>query len=329
MSVIPNIVNWYGGKVKLARQIISVMPEHDHYVEVFMGGAAVFFAKPKVARNVLNDLNGNLVNLYAQVRDNFEALAEKIYWTLYSRTEYRKFYKLHQRDYEGIDDITRAMMYLFLVRANFNSRIGLGFSASIESNSANFNIALIERLKLAKEKLESVVIENRTFAEIIPKYDVDDAFLYLDPPYWVTMSEKGYYEKVMSELQHLDLHYRLKNCKAPWLLSYDDVPEVVDLYKDFNIQRLSVSYSYGSKKSKTKKCDELLVANFKMKKPQLDIFDENVRFEEVPDEERDAAEIHIKLKHEQEYEAQLAKEKENARPKRVIAEPDQPDLFAD
>ena len=314
MSLIPTIVSWYGGKNKLAHQIISIMPEHEHYVEVFMGSAATFFSKPKVPRNVLNDINGHLVNLFVQVRDHYEELAEKCYWTLYSREEYKKFYRLYQDGFVVIDDITRAMMYSFLVRANFNNMIGLGFSASIESNSANFNLALLQRMKLAREKLDSVVIENRSFGEIIEKYDVPDTLIYLDPPYYVTLEEVHYYEHVFSELQHFDLAYRLKKCKAPWILSYDDVPEIVELYKDFFIQRTEVKYSTNNSTQKVKKVSELLITNFRAKRPQLDIFDEapetDFSFQEVNDEEKQGAETEVKLRQEKQYENQLKTEKE-------------------
>ncbi len=311
MSLIPSIVNWYGGKNKLARQIISIIPDHEHYIEVFMGSAAVFFSKPKVARNTINDFNSNLVNLFIQVRDHYEELAEKVYWTLFSRQEYEKFYKLYNNNFEGITDLDRALMYLLLVRASFNSMTGLGFSASIKSNSANFNLALIERLKMAREKLDSVVIENRSFSEIIPKYDVSGSFLYLDPPYYVTVFDKAkhYYEKRMTELQHWDLQARLTKCKSPWIMSYDDLPEVVELYKDFNIMRTSVTYSLSNSKKRTKKISELLITNFKSKKPQLDFFDEKVEMDEIDDKEKVQSEIHIKLKSEQQFESQLKEEK--------------------
>jgi DNA adenine methylase len=315
MSVLPVIVSWYGGKQKLARQIISMIPQHEHYVEVFMGGAAVFFNKPKSVRNTLNDYNSNLVNLFIQVRDNFDALAEKTYWTLFSRQEYKKFYRHHQNNYKDLDDVTRAMMYLFLVRANFNSRIGLGFSASIESNSAiNFNLQLIERLKLAREHLDGVVIENRSFHEIIPKYDTSGCVQYLDPPYYITTRDdcKTYYEKTMTHNQHLMLASCLSQCKNPWLLSYDDLPEVINLYKEFNIYRLTVKYGIGAsrtirqdKNERIRHIDELIITNFKSKKPQLDIFDENINSEIVEDIEKVKVEKDIKLLHEQELEQKL------------------------
>jgi site-specific DNA-adenine methylase len=124
----PGIVNWYGGKFALARQIVSVMPEHDHYVEVFMGSAAVFFNKPKATLNVLNDLNGNLVNLFIQTRDNFDELAEKIYWTLYSRDQYNIFKKqLEDSSIYKMSDIDRAVAYYVIVRSSFSGGVEFGF----------------------------------------------------------------------------------------------------------------------------------------------------------------------------------------------------------
>lgn len=329
MSLYPTIVNWYGGKVKLARQIISVMPEHEHYIEVFMGSAAVFFNKPKAPRNCINDINENLVNLFIQVRDNFDELAEKVYWTLYSRNQYKNFVKLYNSNFQDSNNIDRALAYLFLVRANFNSQIGTGFSASIDSNSANFNIALIERLKLARKHLDGVVIENRHYYEIIEKYDRDGSLFYLDPPYWVADNEKFYYENRFKLQQHEVLALKLSNCKSPWILSYDDVPEIVDMYKEFNVMRIGVTYSLG-KKSRVRKIDELLITNFKHKIPQLDIFDESLEVEEVEDEEKYQAEADVKLKREIEYEKEkLERQNEQRKSRRLIdRESTQTNLFS-
>jgi hypothetical protein len=86
-----------------------------------------------------------------------------------------------------------------------------------------------------------------------------------------------------------------------------------------------VKYSFGQKK-RTKKCEELLISNFKMKRPQLDIFDEDVSFDDVTDTEIKAAEYDVKLKREKELEQQSKIVKENANPRRSDAE--QGDLFS-
>lgn len=326
MSLLPTIVNWYGGKQKLAHQIISIMPSHEHYVEVFMGSGAVFFNKPKVVKNTLNDSNHNLINLFIQVRDNFDELAEKVYWTLYSREEYKKFYRKYYAGFPDISDLDKALMYLFLVRASFNSRVGLGFSASIDSNSANFNLNLIDRMKLAREKLDGVVIENRDCNDIIRKYDVKGVLMYLDPPYYITLKEKTYYEKVFSEKQHRDLAFWLSECKhAKWILSYDDIPEIVDLYKNFYTQRLSVTYSTGASekresKSRIRKINELLICNFQPKKPQLDIFDESLtKVEFIDDNEKNSTTGNYRLKHEIELKKKLEGEDDSKRNNRKFS----------
>lgn len=332
MSLLPTILNWYGGKQKLSRQIISMLPEHKRYVEVFMGSGAVFFNKPKANENILNDFNENLVNLFSTVRDNYDALAEKCYWTLNSRDEYKKFYKLYQNGFKDIDNVTRAMMYLFLVRSSFNAQIDTDFS---EANTTTFNLLLLARLKLAREKLDKVVIENMSFEKVIEKYDKPGTLMFLDPPYYVTSEEVGakYYEYIFTVEQHDYLKLALKNCKCNWYVTYDDRKEIVDLYKEYNLYRLGVKYLAGATNKMIKK-EELIITNYRAKKPQLDVFDEetsfDVTFDVVTDEEKMKIEKDIKLIHEQEYEAQRLERKKNPD---VIRKPvqsngGQSDLFA-
>ncbi len=67
------IVPWLGGKRRLADKLIPLFPQHDCYVEAFAGGAALFFLRPMPARcEVLNDINGELVNLYRVVQHHLE-----------------------------------------------------------------------------------------------------------------------------------------------------------------------------------------------------------------------------------------------------------------
>jgi len=58
------IIPWLGGKTRLAKHIIPLFPAHQCYVEAFAGAAALFYKKEPVKVEVLNDLNGELVNLY-------------------------------------------------------------------------------------------------------------------------------------------------------------------------------------------------------------------------------------------------------------------------
>jgi len=86
-----------------------------------------------------------------------------------------------------------------------------------------------------KLKEGKVVIEQLSFDDFIPKIpDEPDVFIYLDPPYWVTAQTQGknYYEKVLTIEQHTDLRNHMRQFKkAKWMMSYDDVPEIRELYE--------------------------------------------------------------------------------------------------
>ena len=66
------IIPWIGGKRRLARHILPLFPAHGCYVEPFCGAAALYFMKDPAKAEVLNDINGELVNLYRVVQHHLE-----------------------------------------------------------------------------------------------------------------------------------------------------------------------------------------------------------------------------------------------------------------
>lgn len=281
MSTITTLVNWYGGKQKLAREIISMMPEHAHYVEVFFGSGAVFFNKPRAAANTINDLNENLINLYIQVRDNYDELCRLTYWTLHNRRDYERFVRMHESGYKDVDPVTRAFAFFFLIKTSFQGIAGQGWHPSKTRNSAVFNHNLLENLKYIRKLLDGVVIENDTFQNVIPKYSHPSYLLYCDPPYFGT-GEQMYYEHELSRAMHEELHYLLMKSKSMWILSYDDNEFIVNLYKDFFIRRTKITYNTAGRNKST---TELIITNFKPAAPQMDIFDAAHESEELSEEE--------------------------------------------
>lgn len=76
------IIPWLGGKRRLAKHIIPLFPEHECYVEPFAGGAALFFMKPEAHVEVLNDINGDLINLYRVVQNHLDEFCKQFRWSL-------------------------------------------------------------------------------------------------------------------------------------------------------------------------------------------------------------------------------------------------------
>jgi len=69
----------------MAVTILRLIPEHKMYVEPFIGGTAVYFAKAPSKAEVINDTNGELVNFYEVLKRDFPALQQEIQISLHSR----------------------------------------------------------------------------------------------------------------------------------------------------------------------------------------------------------------------------------------------------
>src|SRR5690606_6650859 len=105
---VPRILHYPGSKWSMAEWIIDHMPPHQTYLEPFFGSGAVFFTKPPSALETINDIDGDVVNLFRVIRDRPDELARLVDWTPYSREEYYNPYQTGG----GLDDLERARRFL-------------------------------------------------------------------------------------------------------------------------------------------------------------------------------------------------------------------------
>lgn len=113
------IVPWLGGKRRLADFIVPRFPAHKCYVEVFAGGAALYFLRPPAEVEVVNDINGELVNLYRVVQRHLEEFVRQFKWALSSR-EVFKWLQITRP--ETLTDIERAARFYYLQHQAFGAR---------------------------------------------------------------------------------------------------------------------------------------------------------------------------------------------------------------
>jgi len=239
-----NVLRWIGGKHTLAEFIIKRMAPHNEYVEVFIGAANIFLQKELAKINVINDLNGNLVNMYKVIMHDIKK--ELLKWHLkhapYSRELFNYFKDMYYKDMSFImqNDVYRAFIFIYLNRVGFNGM----FQTYSRRDDASVLYDLDEIIDKICAKIQAgkTVIEKLPFDELLQKtengrktllYDREKVLIYLDPPYWVTTLIEGskYYEKVMEQSEHKLLRDILFSHKrAKWLLSYDDHPEVRAMY---------------------------------------------------------------------------------------------------
>ena len=177
-------LTYYGGKQRLAAQIVALMPPHRVYLEPFAGGAAVLFAKPRAPRETLNDIDGQVMRFWRALRDRRDELVAAIAATPYSREEWN----LCRERPDADDDIEAARRFLVWIDQSF-SREGTGWSPpSILFDrrgrwQAGVWANLPGKLAAAAHRLAGVALEHGDALELIPRYDQADAVIYCDPPY--------------------------------------------------------------------------------------------------------------------------------------------------
>lgn len=113
------IIPWMGGKTRLANDILPIFPDHSCYVEVFAGGAALFYKKEPSKVEVLNDINGELVNLYRVVQHHLEEFVRQFKWALSSR---QIFQWEQMKEPETLTDIQKAARFYYLQKLAFGAR---------------------------------------------------------------------------------------------------------------------------------------------------------------------------------------------------------------
>ena len=84
------VLKYPGSKWRLADWIVSLMPPHKSYLEPFFGSGAVFFKKPPSRIETINDLDGEIINLFRCIRERPEELMRAVAYTPYSRGEYEQ-----------------------------------------------------------------------------------------------------------------------------------------------------------------------------------------------------------------------------------------------
>lgn len=266
-----SFISYMGGKHAISKRIIPLFPKHQKYVEVFMGSAAVFFAKPKVKVSILNDFNRHLVNLFEILRDHPDELKRWIQFTPKSRSLYDSYTVELRNDFKNIDSrIARAGMYMYVHGLSYNNKVGQGFTVT-GTRITEFSELWRNTLDYYSSLLNGVAIENLDFEKLITRYDGADTFMYLDPPYYVA-DDTAYYEFVFNKNDHLRLFNVLKSTKCNWMMSYDDNEYIKKLYSDFNITIIeNHPLPSASKFDGDRYRNEIIITNYQLEKLQYSL----------------------------------------------------------
>lgn len=252
---------WPGGKRALKKTLLGLIPEHRIYVEVFAGSAKLLFAKEPSEREVMNDLNGEVVNFFRVAKHRPAALAEMFDHEVIHAGRFREL----RGEAEAACELERAVRFAYLVWYSYGAK-GEHFASSsadgMVGNKARRSLDRVrELLDLTAARLRNVLIEQRDFAQILTRYDSAETWFYLDPPY-VHFQANGRYE-ALTEARREELFELLAGIQGKFLMSFDDCAEVRELCKRrrFKVQRVEVGYALGNtQESRSRKVGEVLIS---------------------------------------------------------------------
>ena len=250
----------------MLKEILPLIPEHKTYIEPFFGGGAVFWAKEPSECEIINDVNGNIVNFYEVLKHDFFRLREKIEQTLHSRDTYKKAMVVYDLPWLFQEDRTiRAWAFWVVTNQGFASKIGSwGYDRSGRSAKT-----LGRRVEAFKEeltdRLRNTQIENNKAHHVIKSRDTEESFVYADPPYIDT--NQGHYGGYTKEHFIEDLN-ALCSMKGKFLLS-SYPSDILDGYirkHGWHTRRVTkmLSASNGAKSVRGKKKIEVLTANYEI-----------------------------------------------------------------
>ena len=273
-NLIAPVVKWVGGKRQILDKIQKHIPKHiSTYYEPFVGGGAVLFAlQPKKA--IVNDINGELINLYKVIKDNVVELIEDL--EKYKNEE-SYFYEVREYDrdkakYALLTPVERASRLLFLNKTCFNGLFRVNKAGEFNAPFGNYknpNIVNAPTLKAVNKYFNEVNITfyNNDYSEVI-KGARKGAFVYFDPPYDPTSdtsSFTGYSKGGFDKDAQLKLKSncdRLNEKGIKFLLSNSATEFIFDLYKNYEIEIIQAKRAINSDPGKRGEINEVLVKNF-------------------------------------------------------------------
>ncbi|HLA64233.1 MAG TPA: DNA adenine methylase [Rhodothermales bacterium] len=235
-KAIPSPIKWAGGKQRFRERIISLLPPHSCYVEPFAGAAWVLFGKPLSDVEIINDIDGELVNFFRIAKNQPEDLILSFDLELISREE---FGRLANTDITTLSDIQRAHRFFYLIMAGWGGESNYPrFQTSVvDGGHGNRLIGALKNLRKridpVHDRLRTVIIENLDWKECIDKYDRDQVVMYIDPPY--PGNGVNYKHNMKDWNDHQKLADKLNDSCCKWILSSYNTSRVTDMYKDCHV----------------------------------------------------------------------------------------------
>lgn len=285
-------VKWVGGKSQLLDEIREKYPQKiEKYCEPFVGGGAVLFdilSKFQPKEVLINDINKELINTYAQIKNNCENLIDQLSeiqnrYRNQSLEENKEFFYEKRNRYNEIkvngndaEKLEKAALFIFLNKTCFNGLYRVNSKGKFNvpfNNAKNPLLCDEENLRACSILLQNVKMQSDDYKNCESFID-DKTFVYIDPPYrplTQTAAFTSYSENGFSDKEQIELGRFIEEIasKGALILASNSDPKNADendnffdeLYSHFEIERVSASRMINSNAKKRGAISELLISN--------------------------------------------------------------------
>lgn len=259
----------------MLKHLLPMIPEHELYVEPFLGGGALFWEKDPSPHEVINDLDDDIVNFYRVLQTDFDSLAELITATLHSRSTHEAARYVLKRQpeklkksytyYLGPDatttsDVQRAWAFWTQSNMSYSAKLfgGFAYDRSVKTTRAIINKR--DRFKAHyRERLRNVCIECNDALKVIYSRDTPQSFHYCDPPYF--NSDCGHYGGY-TEQDFRALLQQLSEVEGRFLLSSYPSDSLTEFVKQMGWNQKSFEKPVAVTNKTSKRKTEVLTYNY-------------------------------------------------------------------
>lgn len=214
-----------GGKSRLLKLLLPLLRPHTIFVEAFAGGAALTLAKEPSKVEVINDIDGELVNLYRYAQFHIDALVAEVEFTLNSRADLEALI-----EQPGVTGLQQAARYLLRNRLSFG---GAGSSFAVSKQAQPSRSAVLEKLRGFNARLDKVAVECLPYERLFKNYDSPGTLWFFDPPY--TVGEVDAYAAWDHE-RMAGFAEAVAGLQGDWLATVNDTPENRALFRGHEIR---------------------------------------------------------------------------------------------
>ncbi len=249
------ILRRLGNKKDIAEEIQKHFPSHKIYIEPFFGAGGMFFYKPLVRYNFLNDIDDDVFNLYMCVKDNKEALQEA-----FMRMPMHQSLMTHWKKNEEQDSILKAIRFLFISNCALHGNGGTMRMTSTDNPKQIF----MDNINQTFDMLSTAKLSNHDFRDVIRKINfIQDGrnqeaqtFIYADPPY---LDTKDNYSHSFTEKDSTDMFDLLMGSGCKFAYSEFDHPFILEQAQQRGLNVISI----GERQNIKNRRMEIIVTNYK------------------------------------------------------------------